>query len=227
MAEIRAYLAENNTRTILFINRKGFYSFVICLDCGNIIACASCRRPLTLHASTTRYYSCHGCQTQYPTTISCAQCNGWNLRGYGIGADQMARDIQKTYPGRPFWVYSDDAAKTKTEKHSIKKHFLESANGILIATELVLEDPELTAPDVIVVNIDNLFSIPDFRINERLLSLFMRLDEKATEHPLIIQTRFPSHPVFTHFARQDIKGLLAAELEERKAALSRLSWDGF
>mgnify|MGYP001563940963 FL=1 len=212
----RDSILKINKRIILFINRKGFYSYVLCIDCGRTIFCANCNSPLTLHVSLKRGYVCHHCQHQYPADMLCSHCQSWNLKGFGIGNEQVLEEIQKLFPYRPVWTLSDEKNKNTKQKDSIKKAFLESTDGILIGTELIVEDPELIAALVVIVHIDNLFSIPDYSIGERILSTLQKLEERSIELPLLIQTRFPKHPVFQYFLRHDYKGFMAHELAERK-----------
>lgn len=215
-SSILTTLSQTHGRIIFFINRKGFYSYVLCLDCGRTILCAKCASPLTLHSSTKRGYICHHCQEAYPPDLPCVHCQSWNLKGFGIGNEQVFEETKKLFPYRLILTLSDDKTINTKQKDSIKKSFLESTDGILIGTELILEDPSLTAALVVVIHIDNLFSIPDYSISERILTSLQKLEEQSVESPLIIQTRFPKHPVFQYFLRHDYKGFMARELIERK-----------
>jgi primosomal protein N' len=212
----RNFIRDTKKPIILFINRKGFYSFVLCLDCGHSMQCAQCSAPLTLHATVRRGYICHRCQSEYPPDTKCASCGSWNLKGFGVGSERVADEAHKAFPGRYLWQFDDNTAKNALQKASIKKAFLESESGILVATDLALEDPSLMAAAVIVINIDNLFSIPDYSIGERILVTLAKCEERSREYPLMIQTRFPKHSIFQHFTRHDFRGFLTAELQERK-----------
>lgn len=203
-------------KVILFTTRKGFYSFVICTDCGYLIACPSCGKPLTLHVDAQRRYTCRSCRKDYPAHIQCPNCSGWNLKGYGIGTERIEHEMKYAFPKRPLWILDEEHAKTKKDRDSIVRAFLASDNGVLVGTEMILEEPELRAEVVVIISLDNLFSIPDFHMNERILSLLFKLEEKSINHPIIIQTRFLKHPIFRHFINQDIKRLLEIELAERK-----------
>lgn len=214
--ELRNILRESSGKVILFTVRKGFYSFVICTDCGYLSLCQSCKKPLSLRTHNNRRYICHFCKREYPLRTQCQNCGSWSLRGYGIGTERVAGEVKYIFPGRHHWILDEEHAKTKKDRERIIEAFLASEDGILVATEMALENPILYADTVAIVAMDNLFSIPEFRMNEQILSLLSRLAEKATAYPLIIQSRFPKHPLFRHFINQDIKHLLEEELEERK-----------
>jgi primosomal protein N' len=210
------HIEEHTERTILFINRKGYYSFIMCKDCGQIALCLTCKSPITLSLYTKDSYTCNRCQKTYPSTLACNTCHGWNLKGYGVGTNQVYTEIAKRFPKRQVWMFDNDSIKTDLQRKSIKQAFLGSDDGILIGTELILEDPGIKAPFVAAIHIDNLFSIPDFQIHEQVLAILIKLTEKTTSHPIAIQTRLINHPLFQHYSRQDIKQFLSAELEERK-----------
>ena len=214
--KLRNILRELPGKTILFTVRKGFYSFVICTDCGYLNLCPSCKKPLSLRTNNNRRYVCNFCKREYPLRTQCQNCGSWSLKGYGIGTERVASEVKYIFPGRPCWILDEENTKTKKDRERIIEAFLASEDGILVATEMVLENPILHADIVAVVAMDNLFSIPEFRMNEQILSLLSRLAEKAAVSPLIIQSRFPKHPLFRHFINQDIKHLLEGELEERK-----------
>lgn len=211
---IRATL-ESSGKIIIYTSRKGLYSFVICNNCSFILRCPQCNHYLTLHADNERYYSCHRCQKTYSGNLRCTQCNGWDLRGYGAGTEYVAREIKNNYPGRSFWIFDEVKIKIRRQRKEIVAEFLKSYDGILIGTDMILEEPLLKAEHIILLNLDNLFSIPDFRINERIMTILTRL-EQISEISFTIQTRFETHPVFRYFIGGNIKHFLEEELGERK-----------
>ncbi len=216
--DLLALLKEHTERALLFTTRKGFYTFIICSDCGKLLGCPACNMPLVMRDSGKRMYNCRKCERELPPEIPCSTCNGWNLRGYGIGTQRVLQELKTLGVTRPLWIYDDTVAPNKTIKEKIIAQFLTSPNGILIGTDAMLEEPRLTACHGAIVNLDNLFSIPDFRINERVLSIILKLHGKVSDAFIFIQTRFSQHQLFDHFIRQDIKGFLRVECAERKQA---------
>ncbi|MBI2053082.1 MAG: hypothetical protein HYT34_02455, partial [Candidatus Ryanbacteria bacterium] len=124
-------------------------------------------------------------------------------------------EIKKLLPGRPYWIFDEENIKNETRRKKVKGAFAASADGMLIGTEMILEEPELAGDFVAVVHLDNLFSLPDFRIHERILTILLKLEEK-TKNPMLLQTRFPQHPLFQHFITGRIRQFLDDELAERK-----------
>ncbi|MSR76522.1 MAG: hypothetical protein EXS68_02925 [Candidatus Ryanbacteria bacterium] len=213
--ELLTLLTTQTERTLLFTTRKGFYTFIICSDCSTLLTCPGCQVPLVMHDSGKRIYHCHRCDRQLPPEIPCSNCKGWNLRGYGIGTQRVAEELKTLGVQRPLWIYDDSVAPNKTSREKIIAQFLASSDGILIGTDALLEEPRLVAKHGAVANLDNLFSIPDFRINERVLAILLKFSSKISESFIWVQTRFPQHQLFGHFVRQDIKGFLQTECADR------------
>jgi len=205
-------------KALIFTTRKGFYTFIYCTDCHKLALCSACRGPLVLYSFKKTYYKCRKCGAEYDPHMQCEDCGGWNLRGYGIGSQRIYGELKKKVPERPCWILDDTTASTPLKRKAILEAFNMSTDGILVGTEMILEEPSLSAEIGIVANCDNLFSLPEFNINERVLSLLLRFSEKISNTPTLIQTRFVRHPLFQRMIKQEIKQLLLGELEERKAA---------
>jgi len=216
--ELLTLLTTQNEPTLLFTSRKGLYTFIICNDCSTLLSCPGCQAPLVMYNTGKRIYHCNRCERELPPEIPCHNCKGWNLRGYGVGTQRVFEELKALSLERPLWVYDDAVAPNKAAREKIVAQFLASPDGILIGTDALLEEPRLVARHAAIVNLDNLFSIPDFKINERILEILLKLTSKASESFIWIQTRFPQHQLFGHFTRQDLKGFLQNECAERVRA---------
>ena len=209
-------ILQRNIRTLLFVSRKGYFTFVMCTTCGATLTCQACGAFLVLSALKDRRYQCNKCLHTYSSDLTCSSCDGWNLKGYGIGTERVLETVRSLFPNRPLWMFDEATLKTARERADLIDLFMRSQDGILVGTDLMLEEPSITADAAIVLSLDNLFSIPDLTVSTRIFTVLCKLKEKILEEPLLIQTKFPDHPIFTHLANQDIKGYLAEELEERK-----------
>jgi len=214
--DIQRLLITDTRPTILLTTRKGFYTFIYCCDCGTNIVCNTCHTPLVLYQGKQAYYWCRRCGKKTSANAECEHCGGWNLRGYGTGTQRIFAEVKKIAPDRPCWIYDADTVTTQKKREAVKNDFLQSESGILIGTDMILEEPTLRAHHGVIVNMDNLFSIPEYHVNERALTFILKLAEKITGGPSIIQTRFPNHPLFQHLLQQKVKSFLALELEERR-----------
>jgi primosomal protein N' len=207
-----------SARTILYNTRKGYFTFIYCKDCGRLHSCPSCLTPVVQTRVNVNAYYCRKCQEIITPNQSCDKCGSRDLKGYGIGNQRIFAEVNNVFPKRRIWVYDDDSIKRKSERERIKKAFMKSADGILICSDLGIDDPFLKSDLAAIVSLDNLFSIPDFQINEQVLSIIMKLIEKTKTDRLLIQTKFPNHPLFASLIKHDIKPLLNNELNERKWA---------
>ncbi len=209
-------ILDNNVPTIIFVSRKGYFTFITCLQCNAALTCTACGAFLVHHAHDNTHYQCHKCFRRYEAALACNRCGGWDLKGYGIGTERVSEQLGKYFRGRPLWILDETHQKTARDRARTIDQFLRSSNGILVGTEMILEEPALCADAVIVLSLDNLFSIPDISLNERILSILFKLRERSLYEPVLIQTRFPAHPLFRYLMQQNIKNYLITELEERK-----------
>lgn len=206
-------------RTILFAHRKGYAPLVLCRDCGTTVACPSCDSPITLHNESSetkrRILKCHHCGFSSDGGVHCKHCDGWNLKSYGIGIERIIEETMRILPKRKIFRLDGDTVKDEHERKSIAKEFISSGDGILIATEMLFEEPEIEAELVGIVHIDPLFAIPDFRITEQLLRIFAALRTKGKR--VVLQTHVPMHPIIDTFEKDALSRFITTELQERRA----------
>ncbi len=207
---------KNNERSILFINRRGYQPSTVCNDCGRIIKCPHCDSPLVLHKDLKRKFICHKCVSQIKAGNNCPYCKGFNLRTLGYGIQRISEEISNLFPDFKILRLDSDIAKTEKKAVEIIKKFTETTGSILIATELLFSHLEEEVERIGVISIDNLFNIPDFRINERVFRTLLKLKTKATK-TFLIQSRLTEHPIFKNVLEGNIEGFYQSEIEFRKA----------
>jgi primosomal protein N' (replication factor Y) len=221
---IKNTLARNQ-RVFLFTARKGIAPLTICSDCGTTLTCPTCSRPLVLHAQVYQdsrgdiknVFICHSCAKEYPSDVRCKICGGWRLAPLGVGVEKVGNALLELFPETPLFSIDSDSIKTHKKAEETVREFLSHDSAILIGTEMAL--PYLPRLDVSgVVSIDNLFAIPDFRMNERLMHFFVSIREK-TDGAMIIQTRKPEMRIFWHAARGTLLDFFREEMESRKKYL--------
>ncbi len=207
---------KNNERSILFINRRGYQPSTICNDCGRILKCPHCDSPLVLHKDSKRKFICHKCVSQIKAGNNCPYCKGYNLKTLGYGIQKISEEISRLFPDFKILRLDSDAAKTKKQAQEIIKEFRENTGSVLITTELLFSYLEEEVERIGVLSIDNLFNLPDFRINERVFRTLLKLKTKTTK-TFLIQSRLTEHPIFKNVLDGDIKGFYESEMEFRKA----------
>ncbi|MEK7552132.1 MAG: hypothetical protein AAB534_01825 [Patescibacteria group bacterium] len=180
---------KNKTLTFIYGSRKGLNPLIQCQDCGESFKCPNCSAPITLHeVGKERFLLCHKCNHRENAKIKCGNCDSWRLQGTGIGLELFEIEIKKSFPNAPIFLLDKETEKTGKQARAKIAEFLKTPGAILIGGEMALLYLDKKIDNVVCGAIDSLFSIPDFRINEKILSLLLRLRSKVIKN-FLIQTR--------------------------------------
>ncbi len=210
----------------LYAHRKGMYPTTLCGDCGELFTCKDCNRPYVLHKILgVRTYVCHGCeslvQVSEDITLSCRYCGGWRMTTLGIATTGIEEELSRL--GLPVFVIDGERTPTKSKVKKVYKEWVDAPYGILIGTEMAHN--VLTSCDgIIILSLDSLFSLPEYRTDEKILSLITEMSEKIASHgnsgrPLILQTRLKSMPVIKQLTSPSFREVYATLLKEREQFL--------
>ena len=213
---------EKKEQIILFLNRRGSASSVVCRDCGYSEQCPNCETALTYHGKTLQNPSliCHHCGeiTTPPTT--CINCHSVNIRHLGIGTQKIETEAQKAFPNARTLRADKDTTSTKNGFKEIYQAFKSYEADILIGTQMIakgLHLPKVNLVGVILADIG--LNIPDFRTNERNLQLLTQVAGRAgrsgDQGRVIIQTYSPESIALTHTKTHDFKGFFHYERQQR------------
>lgn len=214
-----------NESVVLITARKGLAPITVCSDCGTVIRCPECDTPLVIHKreNNLRVFTCHSCGFMRAPEENdheiCPSCKGWRLEGLGVGTEQIEEAIKKAFPETPCFVFDGDRIKTPAQARKLfaqfKNNKKDQKGAILIATPMVV--PYLKEVDhTVVISIDSLFAIPDFRMHERIFALILALRER-TAKTLIIQTRTDDTTLFVQAIEGNLVDFMESELALRKA----------
>lgn len=197
--EIQNTLAKKE-QAILFLNRRGSASSIVCRDCGYTAQCTKCETPLTYHSKTlqTPKLICHHCGEISKPVSSCPTCKGANIRFLGIGTQKIEEEVHKVFPQARTLRADKDTTSTKHGFKEIYKKFRNQEADILIGTQMIakgLHLPNVNLVGVILADIG--LNIPDFRAEERNFQLMTQVSGRAgrisNEGKVIIQTYNPAH----------------------------------
>lgn len=207
---------QNNERLFIFTGRRGLSPLTVCGDCGTVVNCTRCNAPITLHrGGSSTFFLCHHCGEKRSTEERCRVCNSWKLETLGVGIELVEKAVEKEFPGQALFRLDKDSAKTQKKALDIIAKFYDSPGSILIGTELALYYLKEKVQHSAIVSIDSLFSLPDFRINERIFSMILAIRAK-TEKKLLIQTRHIEASVLGYAATGTISDFYREEIEARK-----------
>lgn len=208
---------RDNEKLFVFSSRRGLAPLTLCADCSTVVICKYCRAPITLHGDSVekRYFLCHRCGERRDANERCMNCTSWKLKTLGIGIDLIFEILKEKFTDLNVQRLDSDTVKTGTQAQSIIKKFYESPSGVLVGTEMALMYLDQKIENVAVVSIDPMFSMPDFRIREKILSILVRLRELAHKRYLV-QTRNIDEPVFSLTERGNLIDFYKQELKDRE-----------
>ncbi len=217
--EMEQTLAAGN-QVILFLNRRGFSPFVLCMDCGYTFQCPYCSISLTFHIENA-LLTCHYCSYRIRSPHSCPKCESYSLTYRGFGTQRLEEEIKKYFPRVKVLRLDRDTASKKGEIQRIISSFSKKEVQILIGTQLVAKG--FNFPDVSLVGIlyaDQMFHFPDFRAGEKTFQLLTQVAGRAgrgeAKGKVILQTFDPEHPVIEAVRKQDYLSFYREELETRR-----------
>ena len=218
--EIQSNL-DNNQQTILFLNRRGFASFVMCKDCGETIKCDRCDITLTYHKYENKL-KCHYCGNERAMVSECPSCHSKKITSLGAGTQKLEEEIQILFPGVSTIRMDADTVSKKNSHEEILNKFKTENINILIGTQMVVKGHDF--PNVTLVGViaaDNDLNFGDFRASERTFQTLTQVAGRAGrgEVPgrVVIQTYNPEHYAIELAKVQDYEAFFDTEVEVRKA----------
>ena len=170
---------NNQKQAILLMNRRGFYTSVICRSCGEVIKCPNCDIPMIYHASD-KTLKCHWCNSVKSVPTSCPACHSSEIKMGGMGTQRIETITQKLFPKAKIERIDSDVLSSKTKYIDILDRFQNGEIDILIGTQMIakgLDNKNVTL--VGVVDADISFALPDYRSGERGFQLLMQVAGRA------------------------------------------------
>jgi primosomal protein N' (replication factor Y) len=221
LAALQARL-QRGEQSLVFINRRGFSPALVCASCGWAAGCTRCSARLTLHLKDGRL-RCHYCGHEEPVAAVCGYCGNQDLAPAGHGTQRLEQMLADALPGARVLRVDRDSTRRKQAFERIHEKMQAQEVDILVGTQMLAKGhdfPRLTL--VGVVNADSALFSADFRASERLFALLTQVAGRAGRSGLpgevLIQTDFPSHPLYHAVAQQDYAAFARALLEERRDA---------
>ncbi|HEY4512242.1 MAG TPA: hypothetical protein VJH63_01120 [Candidatus Paceibacterota bacterium] len=215
LKEMISYAKYAKKKLFIYSVRRGISPQTICQDCGTSVKCDYCEAPAVLHTrNNNKIFICHHCGVKRDANETCRVCGGWNLKPFGIGIERIEEEIKLLGDFALTRIDSDVCKSLKDVKTKIKEFFLRS--DILLGTDLALRYlPAESVNFVAIVSLDTLFSLPDFRTNERVMHTILDVKSKATEN-ILLQARDLKQQVIEQSLSGDLEGFVKDELEARK-----------
>ena len=208
-------------KAVLFLNRRGFASFVLCRECGYVPHCDSCSVAMTYHDVGKRLI-CHHCGATQPLPARCPKCSSPYLRQFGTGTQRVEAELAAAVPGLPVVRMDADTTGGKGGHERRLAEFEAMRCGVLLGTQMVAKGLDYPEVELVgVINADTTLHMPDFRAAERTYQLLEQVSGRAGRSAaggkVVIQTYWPDHPAILAAAAHDADAFYATELPLRRA----------
>ncbi len=216
---IRARL-EREEQVILLQNRRGYATFVQCLECGKVWSCKSCSVSLTYHRRRGRLV-CHHCGFEMAPPDRCDACGVSDPIFTGLGTEQVERRLGELFPNARLERMDLDTTGTKWAHFEILERFRRREVDILLGTQMIAKGLDFPGVTLVgVVNADTGLNLPDFRASERTFQLLEQVAGRAGRGSdpgeVLVQTARPQHFALRAAAAHDYVGFAEQELEDRR-----------
>lgn len=207
-------------QTIIFLNRRGFSSSLVCPECGYVSECDHCSVGMTYHKARSRLV-CHICGDEKPAPLRCPACQSPEFRYAGAGTEKIEEVMTKLFQKARIERMDSDTMRRKNAYRDVLSRFRTGKIDVLIGTQMIakgLDFPNVTL--VGVVNPDHALHMADFRAGERVFQLLTQVAGRAgrgeAAGEVIVQTYTPHHPAIQAARRMDFEGFCDQELAFRK-----------
>jgi primosomal protein N' (replication factor Y) len=220
LQEALRYTVESGNQAMIYINRRGFASFVMCCGCGYVGKCGDCDVSLTYH-SEDNLLKCHYCGKRYKMLTECPECACKKIRYGRVGTEKVVGEIKKLIPSARILRMDNDSTREKDGHQKILSAFHRQEADILVGTQMISKGhdfPNVTLVGILDADMSLYFS--DFRSNERTFQLVTQVSGRAGREKksgeVILQTFAPRHYVFRFASGYDYVGFYNKEINSRE-----------
>jgi primosomal protein N' (replication factor Y) len=239
LTDALSLILKRGEQAILFLNRRGTATYVFCRDCGYVVKCPRCETPLTYHVegsrlkvesgrgralnleSSTFNLVCHRCGYQRLMPKRCPECNGVNMRAFGLGTEKVEAEVNALFPKARTIRWDWETTRQKKSHEIILSHFAAGRADVLVGTQMLakgLDLPRVTLVGIVLADV-GLF-LPDPFASERVFQVLTQVAGRAGRSELggrvVLQTFAPEHYVIQLASQHDVKGFYKYELGQRK-----------
>lgn len=212
---------EKGEQSVLFLNRRGYSTFVMCRDCGYVATCDHCDISLTYHRSH-HALKCHYCGHEEKMPETCDSCGSEHIRFFGSGTQKVEEELTRVLPQAKVIRMDVDTTRRKGAHEKLLSAFGREEADILLGTQMIakgLDFPKITLVGVLAA--DSMLHIPDFRSAERTFQLMEQVSGRAGRHELegevVIQSYTPDHYSIELVKTHEYESFFQMEMAHRRA----------
>ena len=204
---------------VLFLNRRGFSTLVICRNCGYVLQCPHCEISLTYH-KVNQTCRCHYCGYTQPLEHACPQCQSPELRFLGTGTQKVEETLAQTFPGIRVIRMDVDTTRRKGTHEQLLAAFERHEADCLLGTQMIAKGLDFENVTLVgVISADSLLYLPDFRSAERTFQLLTQVSGRTGRHKkpgeVVVQTFSPDHYSILSAAKHDYQKFYELEMRFR------------
>lgn len=211
---------DDKQQVILFLNRRGYSTFISCRECGEVLMCKECGISLTYHKKENACI-CHYCGKKHPLPKVCPECGSKYIKYFGVGTEQVEEFTKELFPDKTIERLDLDSAKSRREVNKIITAFSKGKTDILIGTQLVAKGLDFKNVGLVgVIAADSSLNIPDYRSAERTFQLVTQVSGRAgrgeREGSVVVQTYNPDNFAIVAAANHNYKDFYETEIAHRE-----------
>ncbi|WP_151448987.1 primosomal protein N' [Lacisediminimonas profundi] len=218
---------ESGEQSLLFLNRRGYAPVLNCESCGWVSSCKRCTAFMVLHKPEQRL-RCHHCSLEMRIPRSCPTCGNIDLQPMGRGTQRVEEGLQAVFPEARILRIDADSTRRKGAAQAAFESVHSGQVDILVGTQMVAKGHDFKNLTLVgVLNPDTALFSHDYRASERLFAQLMQVSGRAgraegkeggNPAQVLVQTRYPQHPLYATLAAHDYPGFAAVTLAERAQA---------
>lgn len=222
LSELDKTLMDGN-QAMIFINRRGYSSFIRCKACGYVPKCTDCEVSLTYHREDNRL-KCHYCGKQFYNITQCPNCGNEHLTLGKIGTETVVEELHKIFPNTRILRMDNDTTSSKDAAADILQTFRKGEAQILVGTQMIVKGHDFKDVTLVgVLDADLSLYYSDYRSNENTFQLITQVAGRAGRDiksgRVVIQTYNPNHYVFRFASNYDYEGFYDKEANVREATM--------
>ena len=214
---------NNKKQAMIFLNRRGYSSFMRCRDCGYIAKCEDCDVSLVYHKEDQRL-KCHYCGKQFKVLTRCPKCGSESIKQGAVGTQQVVEKLKEYFSDVKILRMDNDTTSTKNSHQKILSEFKNTLPAILVGTQMIAKGHDFENVVLVgIVDADQSLYHSDYRSSERTFQLITQVAGRAGrseyEGKVVLQTYAPKHYVYKFASNYDYKGFFRKEENIRQTSL--------
>lgn len=210
---------QDKKQAMIFINRRGFSSFLMCRECGYVPKCEDCDLSLVYHKDDNML-KCHYCSKRYKVPKVCPKCGSGSIRYGAVGTQRIVEELKKLFDV-PIFRLDNDSTQNKNSYIDILTQFNNTSPSILVGTQMIAKGHDFNKVTLVgIVDADISLHFSDYRAIERTFQLITQVAGRAgrsdNEGKVVLQTYYPKHFAYRCASNYDYGAFYSREIKLRE-----------